>query len=137
MNVAFTKFFLCLEFSQTTCLVLWITEKFETRNTKSLHNKSIQVNHPTMVLATTFPFTFLTLNVVSPTQCLRGSLPETQAGGNNLSREYYVERTVFNSIVMEACNSVAHLIGFRVLSSVSWTKLNYFYCLSLLPDIVA
>ena len=41
MNVAVNKFFLGLEFSQTTCtcLVLWITEKFETRNTKSLHKK--------------------------------------------------------------------------------------------------
>ena len=75
MNVAVNKFFLCLDFSQTTCLVLWITEKFETRNTKILHNKQhIQVNHPTMVFATPFPLTFLTLNVVSPTQCIKGKL---------------------------------------------------------------
>ena len=39
MNIAVNKFFLCLEFSQTTCLVLRITEKFETGNAKSLHNK--------------------------------------------------------------------------------------------------
>ena len=61
MKVAVNKFFLYLEFSQTTCLVLWITEKFETRNTKSLHNKQhIRVYHQTVVLATPFPFTFLT-----------------------------------------------------------------------------
>ena len=50
----------CLhEVSQTTCSVLWITEKFETRNTKSLHNKQyIQVKHPKIVFANTFPIYF-------------------------------------------------------------------------------
>ena len=75
INVAINKFFLCLEFSQTTCFVLWVTEKFETRNTKSLNNKQhIRVNHQTMVLATPFPFTFLTLDVVSPTQGIKRKL---------------------------------------------------------------
>ena len=70
---------LCLEFSQTTCLVLRITEKFETRNTKSLHNKQhihiyVRVNDQTMVLATPFLLTFLTPDVVSTTQCIKMKL---------------------------------------------------------------
>ena len=79
MNIAVNKFFLCLEFSQTTCLVLRITEKFETRNTKSLHNKQhihiyVRVNDQTMVLATPFLLTFLTPDVVSTTQCIKMKL---------------------------------------------------------------
>ena len=63
------------EFSQTTFLVLWITENFETGITKSWHNKKhIQANHPTMVFATPFPLTFLTLDVVSPTQRIKREL---------------------------------------------------------------
>ena len=140
MNVAVNKLFLCLEFSQTTCLVLWITKKFETRNTKSLHNKQhIQVSLPTI------PFTIynnhshlLSLHWMQFHQhsVQRGSLWETYAGVTNLSWECHLERTVLNSKNMEAYNFVAHPVGFQSYVISYLDKLNDFSCLSLLPGII-